>query len=238
MLVVFNTVLSMYEINDIYIEAACITKQKSSKVSLVTIPTINKLDDITTDSSSSVPVIISNRKFPFLVDTGESCNLLSRYTWKKIRTPKVQKDETRPLMSASNGVIPTTGTTDLKVTVTTEDGHTHSNVLSFTVTDELDILGTNALNSLQLTILNNPVKVQVDNILTVWSDQHLQQSCLQICQEFPDPWKQELGRLKDYQLEVKFKLDVTPRFCKPRTVPFAVQKYLSQAYDAGIAKGI
>ena len=89
-----------------------------------------------------------------------------------------------------------------------------------------------------MTILNNPVKVHVDNILTVRSDQHLQQSCLQICKEFPDLWKEELGRLKDYQLEVKFKPDVTPRFCKPRTVPFAVQEDLNQAYDAGIAKGI
>ena len=172
------------------------------------------------------------------VDTGASCNLLSKSTWKKIGTPRLQKDETRPLISASNDVIPTTGTTDLKVTVTTEDGHTHSQVLPFTVTDELDLLGTNAINSLQLTILNNPVKVHVDNILTVRSDQHLQQSCLQICKEFPELWKQELGRLKDYQLEVKFKPDVTPRFCKPRTVPFAVQEDLNQACDVGIAKGI
>ena len=220
-----------------HIEAACITKQKSSKVSLVTKPTINKLDDTTT-SSPSVPVTINNRKFPFLVDTGASCILLSRSTRKKIGTPRLQKDETRPLISASNDVIPTTGTTDLKVTVTTEDGHTHSQVLPFTVTEELDILGTNAINLLQLTILNNPVKVHVDNILTVRSDQHLQQSCLQICKEFSDLWKQELGRLKDYQLEVKFKPDVTPRFCKPRTVPFAVQEDLNRAYDAGIAKGI
>ena len=89
-----------------------------------------------------------------------------------------------------------------------------------------------------MTILNNPVKVQVDNIVTVRSDQHLQQSCLEICKEFPDLWKQELGRLKGYQLEVKFKPDVTPRFCKPRTVPFAVQEDLNQAYDAGITNGI
>ena len=151
-----------------HIEAACITKQKSSKVSLVTIPTINKLDDTTT-SSPFVQVTINNRKFPFLVDTGASCNLLSKSTWK-IRIPRLQKDETRSLISVSNDVIPITGTTDLKVTFTTEDGHIHSQVLPFTVTDELDILGTNAINSVQLTILNNPVKVQVDDILTVRSD--------------------------------------------------------------------
>ena len=100
-----------------HIEAACITKQTSSKVSLVTKPTINKLDDTTTDSSPSVQVTINNRKFSFLVDTGAFCNLLFRYTWKKIGTLRLQKDETRPLSSASNDVIPTTGTTDLNVTV-------------------------------------------------------------------------------------------------------------------------
>ena len=175
---------------------------------------------------------------PFLVDTGASCNLLSSSTWKKIGTPTLQKDETRPLISASNDVIPTSGSVDLDVTVTTEDGDANSQILPFTVTDQLDILGTNAINSLQLTIRNNPVKVHVDNIRTIRSHQHLQESCLQICKEFPDLWKPELGCLKDYSLEVKFKLDVTPLFCKPRTVPFAVQEDLNQAYDVGIARGI
>ena len=183
-------------------------------------------------------VTINNRKFPFLVDTGASCNLLSSSTWKKIGTPTLQKDETRPLISASNDVIPTSGSVDLDVTVTTEDGDANSQILPFTVTDQLDILGTNAINSLQLTIRNNPVKVHVDNIRTNRSHQHLQESCLQICKEFPDLWKLELGCLKDYNLKVKFKPDVTPRFCKSRTVPFAVQEDLNQAYDVGIAKGI
>ncbi|KAL5518093.1 hypothetical protein EMCRGX_G003773 [Ephydatia muelleri] len=44
--------------------------------------------------------------------------------------------------------------------------------------------------------------------------------------------------LKDFQLEVKFKPDAKPIFCKPRVVPFAIQEDLCQAYDAGIAKGV
>ena len=221
-----------------HIEAACITKQKSSKVNLITTSTINSLTDEIKEPSPSVAVSINNRKFPFLVNTEASCNLLSSSTWKKIGMPTLQKDETRPLISALNDVIPTSGSVDLDVTVTTEDGDANSQILLFTVTDQLDILGTNAINSLQLTIVNNPVKVHVDNIRTIRSHQHLQESCLQICKEFPDLWKPELGCLKDYSLEVKFKPDVTPRFCKPRTVPFAVQEDLNQAYDVGIEKGI
>ena len=135
-----------------HIEAACITKQRSSKVNLITTSTINSLTDEVKEPSPSVAVTINNRKFPFLVDTGASCNLLSSSTWKKIGTPTLQKDETRPLISASNDVIPTSGSVDLDVTVTTEDGDANSQILPFTVTDQLDILGTNAINSLQLTI--------------------------------------------------------------------------------------
>ena len=86
------------------------------------------------------------------------------------------------------------------------------------------------------------MEVHVDNIRAIRSYQHLQELCLQICKEFPDLWKPELECLKDYSLEVKFKPDVTPppptpRFRKPRTVPFTVQEDLNQAYDVGVAKG-
>ena len=109
-----------------HIEAACITKQRSSKVNLITTSTINSLTDEIKEPSPSVSVTINNRKFPFLVDTGASCNPLSSSTGKKIGTPTLQKDETRPLISASNDVIPTSGSVDLDVTVTTKDGDANS----------------------------------------------------------------------------------------------------------------
>ena len=40
------------------------------------------------------------------------------------------------------------------------------------------------------------------------------------------------------ELEVKFKSEAKPVFCKPRTVPFALLEDLNQAYDEGIKKGI
>ena len=101
-----------------------------------------------------------------------------------------------------------------------------------------DILGTNAIDTLQLTIRNNPVKVHVDNIPTIRSHQHLQESCLQICKEFPDLWKLELGCLKDHSLEVKFKPDVTPDSASRAQYHSLCEKTSNQAYDVGIAKGI
>ena len=44
--------------------------------------------------------------------------------------------------------------------------------------------------------------------------------------------------LRGVQLEVEFKPDARPIFCKPRSVPFVMQEELAQAYDVGIARGI
>ena len=44
--------------------------------------------------------------------------------------------------------------------------------------------------------------------------------------------------MKNFQLEIKFKPDVTPVFHKARTVPFAIQDDLSRAYDKGIDRGL
>lgn len=69
-------------------------------------------------------------------------------------------------------------------------------------------------------------------------DMVLQQACHRLYEEFPDLFKAELGCLKDFELEVRFKPEAQPVFKKPRLVPFAIQDDLNQAYDVGIAKGV
>jgi hypothetical protein len=46
-------------------------------------------------------------------------------------------------------------------------------------------------------------------------------ACKGLCEEFPDLFKQELGCLEGFELEVKFKEDAAPIFRKPR--PFCSQ---------------
>ena len=47
-----------------------------------------------------------------------------------------------------------------------------------------------------------------------------------------------MGKLKDFELGVKFKTDAKPVFCKARAVPFAIQEDLVQSYEAGIKRGV
>ena len=56
--------------------------------------------------------------------------------------------------------------------------------------------------------------------------------------DFPDLWKAELGCLKDFELDVKFKPNAKPVFRKHRQVPCAIEESVSKAIDDGIASGV
>ena len=123
-----------------------------------------------------------------------------------------------------------------------------SSKIQFTVskTPRLNFLGRDAIVKRGVDIpalLGIPPtvkEVKGEAVLSISSqpDLVLQQACEQLCTEFPDHFKPELGCLKDFQLEVKFKPDAKPVFCKPRVIPFALLDDLNQAYDAGIARGV
>lgn len=72
----------------------------------------------------------------------------------------------------------------------------------------------------------------VNKVLQTKPDAALQQACKNLCDEFPDLFKEGLGTKKHFELEVKFKDEAKPVFLKARTVPFAIQDDLVQAYEA------
>ena len=124
--------------------------------------------------------------------------------------------------------------------------------LAFTVTDipKLDLLGRDAIVKLGvnvsalLGVFSTPGKGTIQNVQSITDtkepkpDEELQQACHKLCGEFTELFKPELECLKDIQLEIKFKAESKPTFCKPCSVPFAILDDLNQAYDAGIAKGV
>ena len=115
---------------------------------------------------------------------------------------------------------------------------------------DLNLLGRNAIqtlgfsvdNTLGLRSIESQAKrkgVEAGHPAT--SDEpyvSLQRDCQKLCDEFPDLFKPELGCLKDFELEVKFKTDAVPVFHKARPVPFALRDDLVKGYEEGIAKGV
>ena len=118
----------------------------------------------------------------------------------------------------------------------------HSPKLNLLGRDAIVKLGANV--SALLGVSLTPGKGTIQNLQSITDtkepkpDEELQQACRKLCGEFTELFKPELGCLKDFQLEIKFKAESKPTFCKPRPVPFAILDDLNQAYDAGIAKGV
>ena len=98
---------------------------------------------------------------------------------------------------------------------------------------QLNLLSRQAMVELGLTDLTKHFMQHMESPVG-----SLQKACKQLCQDFPDYLKPELGRLKDFELDVKFKPGASPIFCKPRPVPLAVLEDLNDAYEEGIRKGV
>ena len=229
-----------------HIQAACLKKRKEQQpvttISKHSIQTVKVIDAI---PQVRQPLQIKGQYYTFEVDTGAGDNFCSVEVWTKIGMPTLAPASCH--YEVANGQpLATLGT--FQTVVTLQGEKPQSSKIQFTVskTPRLNLLRQNAIVKLGVDIsalLGIPPtvkQVKGEAVLSISSqpDQVLQQACEQLCTEFPDLFKPELGCLKDFQLEVKFKPDAKLVFCKPRVVPFALLDDLNQAYDAGIARGV
>ena len=195
-----------------------------------------------------VPVTIQDRQFTMELDAATTGNFVSLQVWKQLGKPKL--DDVRHLYeSASKHNLPVLGTfmAETKHPVTSKQSS-----IPYIVTKipDLNLLGRNAIqplgisvdNALGLRSIESQAKrmgVEARHLAT--SDKpyvSLQRDCQKLSDEFPDLFKPELGCLKDFELEVKFKSDAVPVFHKARPVPFALRDDLVKGYEEGIAIGV
>jgi len=193
------------------------------------------LGEDTQDSPKlDVPVTIQGKQFTMELDTATSGNFMSVPVWKQLGRPKLEDAKNR-YESASKHSLPVLGTFKGQ----TKDPKTGKECyINYVVTKipNLNLLGRNAIQTLGIS---------VDSALglkSIESPDHayvsLRKDCHDLCNKFPDLFKEELGCLKDFELDVKFKSDAKPVFHKARPVPFALRDDLAKGYEEGIAKGV
>lgn len=139
--------------------------------------------------------------------------------------------------AANKAALPVLGKVSLDIALKTPSFTTLKRCLNFNVTSfpHLNLLGRNDLPKLEISLDKCLLENQVQLIYKVFdhlkTDAALQRDCEQMCDEFPNLFKPDLGRMKDFQLEVRFKPEVTPKFNRPRSVPVAVEEDLADAYN-------
>eukprot|EP00731_Ephydatia_muelleri_P019387 Em0012g212a len=233
-----------------HLQSVCLKKKKEDRGS---VKIISRHALRTVKSINSIPqlkqsVWVSGQQLTFEVDTGAGDIFCSKDLWKKLGVPALIQVSSH--YQVANGQhLPALGTFRASASLLKDQEPV---TLAFTVTDvpKLNLLGRDAIVKLGvnvsalLGVSSTPGKGTIQNLQSITDtkepkpDEELQQACRKLCGEFTELFKPELGCLKDFQLEIKFKAESKPTFCKPRPVPFAILDDLNQAYDAGIAKGV
>nr|KAG5714223.1 hypothetical protein BaRGS_018440 [Batillaria attramentaria] len=195
-----------------------------------------------------VPVTIQDQQFTMELDTATTGNFVSVPVWKQLGKPKLD-DVTHRYESASKHDLPVLGTF-MGQTKDPVTGKQSSIPYIVTKIPDLNLLGRNAIQALGISVDNalglKSIESQVKSegakeshpktSSTTYAS--LQKDCHTLCDKFPDLFKEELGCLKDFELEIKFKSDAKPVFHKARPVPFALRDDLTKGYEEGIAKGV
>nr|KAG5697919.1 hypothetical protein BaRGS_026857 [Batillaria attramentaria] len=214
----------------------------------------NHLQSNSTTSDSAkcyrldVQVTIQDQQFTMELDTATTGHFVSVPVWKQLGKPKLD-DVTHRYESASKHDLPVLGTF-MGQTKDPVTGKQSSIPYIVTKIPDLNLLGRNAIQALGISVDNalglKSIESQVKSegakeshpktSSTAYAS--LQKDCHTLCDKFPDLFKEELGCLKDFELEVKFKSDAKPVFHKARPVPFALRDDLTKGYEEGIAKGV
>ena len=221
-----------------HIERVCLQKKKSPLSKIETISTVTKINKV---PQLRMDLLLRNRKVNLEIDTGAGANFISTEVWHELGKPSLHKTKDK-FQSASKHQMPIQRCFNCDVN---REGSPPESV-GFVVTEvpHLNILGRSAIQQLGISVdelLQNSTihKMESSQKPTKRTDATvLQTSCKQLCSEFKTLFSPGLGLLKDFELDVKFKEDSSPVFCKPRPVPIALQEDLEAAYDAGIAKGV
>ena len=208
-----------------HIEAACLKKKKESAKLTRERNKLKKIFSISqTNTINKVKVpelqlpikLEGQHMINFEVDTGAGDNFLGKTAWKELGEP-ILEAPSQQFESASQHKLPVLGTVMLQA----ETENYNQQSLGFNVTElpDLNLLGRSAIAQLRISVdtlieQNSGAHAQCHAVFEedLKPDRKLQAECRKLCEEFPNLFKPEIGRLKDFELEVKFKPDARLNF--------------------------
>ena len=222
-----------------HLEVVCQKKirAKSSSSTRDKIKHIEEINSITQVPKLQIPVFIQSKQVTLELDTATSGNFISEKLWSDLGKPVLNQANLQ-YRSASKHELPIVGIFEADTRLQ-ENEEVCTITYNVSKIKDLNLLGRDAMATLGVSIDKMLYPEGVNCVVSgSYPDPLFQEKCAKLCEKFPDLFKSELGCLQSYELEIEFKDGVIPKFCKPRSVPFALQSDLAQAYDSGIAQGI
>ena len=180
-----------------------------------------------------IPLLLNDQTYSIEPDTVAGGNIISTKVWESIGKPKLGTTNVS-YHSATNHSIEIIGSCCLNVAVP-NSAVTSKLIFSVTTLPKLNILGREGIKKLNISL--DDILYRNNRTISRVYTKDFKAECKKVCADFPNLFKNELGVLKDVELEVQFEPNATPLYQKPRSVPFALLDDLNKCYDAGIRCG-
>ena len=165
----------------------------------------------------TVLVSVDGKPLKMEVDTGASLTVIPNNVWKEVLASKPLRDTKVKLKSYSGHEIPVKGEVDVRVVYGNQEAH-----LPMIVTESEGpvLLGRNWLAVLRLNW--NQIKKVIKDPNSQLEELHAKYSSL---------FDETLGTVKGVTAHLHIKPNSTPRFYKPRPVPFALKDKIAEELE-------
>ena len=154
------------------------------------------------------------------IDTGACVSIISENRYHKLWPGRSLSTSTIRLQTYSKEPITVVGSTDVQVVY---QGQTAILPLVVVKGDGPTLLGRNWLTKIKLN----------------WDKIHYMQSpqLHDLLSQYDELFQERLGTFKDYEANIEMDPGATPRFCKARTVPYAMREKVEEELDRLVAEG-
>ena len=157
---------------------------------------------------------------PMEVDTGASVSLMSEALYRKLWPGRSLSASLIKLQTYSKDPIAVLGTTEVQVSYQDQT----ATLLLVVKGEGPTLLGRNWLEKIKLN----------------WSQIHytFQPGLHELLGRYPEIFQEGLGTFKNYEAKIEVDPEATPRFCKARTIPYAMREGVEKEIDKLVAEGV
>ncbi len=168
---------------------------------------------------------IDGRRVKMEVDTGASVTIVNEETYNNVLKVKPLRKSTVRLKTYTSELIPVMGELDVTVLFRQQEKELRLIVVAG---KGPNLVGRDWLEEFNYAIGN------IKQLSHTVADTDLDHVLL----EHADVFKEGIGHMKDMEVKIRISDDATPKFCKPRPVPYALKANLEKELDRLIDEGI
>ena len=179
----------------------------------------------TSTSPIQIPLLVNNQLLCMELDTGAAISILSEETFKDLFPSAPLRRSTVLLKMYTGEKLPVLGEMDIRVQY--EQQQPQDLVLTVVKGDGPSLFGRNWLERIKLNWR------EIKAIST-----HSTGSLEYLLDKYGDIFKSELGTIKSFAAKLEVRPGEQPKFCKSRTVPFAVRGAIEDELDRLEREGV